>query len=192
MNRLHTPLHASCPNHIITGQLKGRGETEGGERCLKSFCKLRRCKPLKATRPWRTAIRRYLSSLFLNHFGFIRRFEVVSDGIERRSGADIHKGHKTDSNPWCCRRRWLISTEHPSLAPLIHAPRINGYINTCIRVQCVSWNPFKAMHRWRAAALNPHNETRWYNTSARFLSQIHITPLNRSSFQHVSVRKIWF
>lgn len=118
---------------------------------------------LQAIGPWRTAVHRYLSSLFLNHFSFIRHFEVVSDGIDRRSGADIHKGHKTDSNSWCRLPWWLISTEHLLLFALIHAPCINGYINICIHVQRVSCNPFKDMQRWRAGALNPYNETRWYN-----------------------------
>lgn len=118
---------------------------------------------LQAIGPWRTAVHRYLSSLFLNNFSFIRHFEVVSDGIERRTGADIHKGHKTDSNSWCRLPWWLISTEHLLLFALIHAPCINGYINICIHVQPVSCNPFKDMQRWRAGALNPYNETRWYN-----------------------------
>lgn len=118
---------------------------------------------LKAIGPWRTAIHRYLSPLFFNHFSFIRHFEVVSDRIEQQSSADIHRGHKTDSNSWCCRPWWLISIEHILLLALIHALCINGCINRCIHVQRASCNPFKDMKRWRAEALNPSNETRSYN-----------------------------
>lgn len=117
----------------------------------------------QAIGPWRTAIHRYLSSLFLNHFSFIRHFEVVSDGTERRSVADIHKGHKTIQTLGAVSPRWLISTEHLLLFALIHAPCINGHINIRIHVLRVSCNPFKDMRRWRAGALNPYNETSWYN-----------------------------
>lgn len=131
---------------------------------------------LQAIGPWRTAIRRYLSSLFLNHFSFIRHFQVVSDGTERRSAADIHKGHKTIQTLDAVLPRWLTSTEHLLLFALIRVPCINGYINIRIHVLRVSCNPFKDMQRWRTGALNPYNETSWYKLFNRvfhhkFMSQ---------------------
>lgn len=53
----------------------------------------------KAIGLWRTALFRYLSSLFLNHFSFIRHFQVESDRMGRRTGGDIHKGHAMGLNP---------------------------------------------------------------------------------------------
>lgn len=94
--------------------------------------------------PWRTAICTYLSSLlFFNYFSFIRPFEDERDGMERRTGGDIHKGHKTISSPWCCLLRSLISSEHLSLRAWIQAPCVNGSINICIHVHPVSCNPFQ-------------------------------------------------
>lgn len=167
---------------------------ERGGSAAWNLCKLRRCKPLKVVGPWRTAIRRYLSSLFLNHFSFIRRFEVVSDRVERRPGADIHKGHKTDSKPWCRLPRWLISTEHLSLSPLIRVQWISRYINICIHVRCVACNPFKDMLRWRSEALNPYNETIWFHPFKLVLITNSSHTLNKSrltiSASHLKLNRL--
>lgn len=147
-----------CAYHGSTRQLKGRaGRSWDVE------------EPLKAVGPWRTAIHRYLSSLFFNHFSFIRRFEVVSDGTERRSGVSVQqKVTRWIPSRDTCLWRWLISTEHISRFPLIHVPCVNGYINICIHVWYVSCNRLKDVLRWSGEALNPYNETRPYNLFISF------------------------
>lgn len=120
------------------------GRQIGGGALLEIFASLDVASPLKGH--WAMKDSHFTDiyhHYFWNHFSFIRRFEVVSDGIERRPGAHFHKGHTTDSSPWCRLPWWLLSTQHLSLRALIHVPCTNGHINKYSHVQCVSWNPYQ-------------------------------------------------
>lgn len=135
----------------------------------------------KAIGLWRTAVFRYLSSLFSNHFSFIRDFQVESDRTGWQMGADIHKGHATGFKPHnSVYRDDSYLRKHLTLWALIHAPCINGYINTCIHVRLVSRNPFKDTQRWRAEALNPSKD-RIEMTYSSVFSHIHVPLLTQGS-----------
>lgn len=83
----------------ILDQTKDSEDIEGGGKPLQIFTSRSVVNLDEAIGLWRTAFFGYLSSLFLNHFSFIRHFQVESDGMGRRTGADIPKGHAMGLKP---------------------------------------------------------------------------------------------
>lgn len=92
--------------------------------------------------------------------------------MKQRLRHDIRKGQKADPRPVMLPAtvtHMLICREHLMPSSCVCVQCIKRYTVVCIRVQSVPCDPFRHTQRWRAAALNPYDETKWSDILDSFL-----------------------
>lgn len=92
--------------------------------------------------------------------------------MKQRLRHDIRKGQKADPRPVMLPAtvtHTLICREHLMPSSCVCVQCIKRYTVVCIRVQSVPCDPFRHTQRWRAAALNPYDETKWSDILDSFL-----------------------